>query len=162
MEITIIRADETHARFCAESRYEVFRFDKDYTSVKEEFIDITTRYFMDHRSDDKQITLVALDGDKPLGCGTLLIQERLPHIEHYQNLRGYIVNVFVMPTYRGKGLAKIIMAALHDEARNRNVIMIDLHAAEKAIPLYRSLGYIHNEYTMEYDVAAQNDPDSSV
>lgn len=161
MEITVIRANEDHARFCAESRYEVFRYDKDYTSVKEEFIDITTRYFIEHSADDMQITLVALDGGDPIGCGTLLIQERLPHIEHYQNLRGYIVNVYVMPTCRGKGVAKIIMTALHGEARKRNVTMIDLHAAEKALPLYRSLGYVHNEHAMEYDVTANDDPDAS-
>ncbi len=153
----IIRAERAHLRFCAESRYEVFRDDKDYTMRKDDFIRITENYFVDHLSDENVITLVAVTDACTIGCGTLIVQERLPHIEIYENKRGYILNVFVKPEFRGCGIAKMLMRALHEEAVRKNVAVIDLHAADKAYSLYLALGYTHNENCLEFDIRSAID-----
>lgn len=147
--VTIRPADTAHFRFCAESRYEVFRFDADYTDRRDEFINETEAYFLSHVADEDIYTVIAFNEKTPIGCGTLIVEKRLPHVKYYDYRKGYIVNVFVQPEYRGKGIAKQIMHALHTKAREMNLSSIELDSAEEAKSLYISLGYRKNEYAYE-------------
>lgn len=148
--VTIQTADTAHFRFCAECRYEVFRYDADYSDRRDDFINATEAFFLSHAADDAIYTVVALSDTTPVGCGTLIAEKRLPHITHYDYQKGYIVNVYVQPDFRGKGIAKQIMHALHTQARHMKLISLELDSAEEAKTLYASLGYVKNEYAYEY------------
>ena len=75
------------------------------------------------------------------GIGMMEI-EWPPHPSHpTSDRRGYILNVYVEPAHRRKGLAKRLLAAAMDEAKARGLEFVVLHATEQGRPLYASLGW---------------------
>ncbi|RDI99039.1 N-acetyltransferase [Dyella solisilvae] len=75
------------------------------------------------------------------GIGLMLI-DWPPHPAHpMQDKRGYVLNVFVEPDYRNRGLARELMHLAEAELVRRGVTFAILHATEKGKPLYRGLGW---------------------
>ena len=65
-----------------------------------------------------------------------------PHPSHpTQSARGYILNVFVEPDHRGRGLARALMDLAMEEARQRGLDHMILHATPMGRPLYEPLGW---------------------
>lgn len=58
--------------------------------------------------------------------------------------RGYIFGVYVLPAWRGRGLAARLTWAAIDWLRARGCAQICLHAAEKARPIYERLGFVNS------------------
>lgn len=55
--------------------------------------------------------------------------------------RAYLLNVYVEPTHRGRGVAKRLVQSAIDEARARGVTELALHASQAGRPLYEKLGF---------------------
>ncbi|WP_045234703.1 GNAT family N-acetyltransferase, partial [Deinococcus pimensis] len=55
--------------------------------------------------------------------------------------RAYVLNVFVEPGDRGRGLARTLMDHLLAEARARDVRVVALHASGLGRPLYERMGF---------------------
>jgi GNAT superfamily N-acetyltransferase len=53
----------------------------------------------------------------------------------------FVYNVYTAPALRGRGLAKRIMAQIHDFCRAEGITSVALNASEYGQPLYQSLGY---------------------
>ena len=82
------------------------------------------------------------EGSVIAGVGLILL-DWPPHFLHPRNAeRGYILNVFVEPEYRGQGLAKKLMALADEEFRRRGVAFEVLHASGMGRPVYEGLGWI--------------------
>ncbi|MEJ6022321.1 GNAT family N-acetyltransferase [Ramlibacter sp. PS4R-6] len=65
-----------------------------------------------------------------------------PHTFHPdQARRGYVLNVFVEPEFRGAGCAKALMRAVESEMRARGIDYCTLHATDAGRPLYDALGW---------------------
>lgn len=85
---------------------------------------------------------VMLDGGAPIaGIGLMLI-DWPPHPAHpLSDKRGYVLNVFVEPGYRKRGLARELMRLADAEFARRGVDYAVLHATDKGRPLYQELGW---------------------
>jgi GNAT superfamily N-acetyltransferase len=62
----------------------------------------------------------------------------------YHNLEGkvaYILNVYTLPHYRRKGIAKVLFEKIMDEARQRNTGKVSLHASKDGHKLYEQFGF---------------------
>jgi ribosomal protein S18 acetylase RimI-like enzyme len=80
-------------------------------------------------------------GEAVAGIGMMEI-EWPPHPSHpTSDRRGYILNLYVEPEHRRRGLAKTLMDAAMDEARARGLEYVILHATDQGRPLYASLGW---------------------
>jgi len=76
------------------------------------------------------------------GIGLMLI-DWPPHPMHPETgLRGYVLNVYVEPRARRRGLARLLMQLADDEFARRGVTYAILHATEQGRPLYERLGWI--------------------
>lgn len=95
-----------------------------------------------HLLDDSYFGYVMLDGGAPVaGIGLMLI-DWPPHPMHLtQDKRGYVLNVFVEPDYRNRGLARELMNLAEAEFVRRGVSYAVLHATEKGKSLYQGLGW---------------------
>ncbi|AIF48826.1 GNAT family acetyltransferase [Dyella japonica A8] len=81
------------------------------------------------------------DGAPVAGIGLMLI-DWPPHPAHpMQDKRGYVLNVFVEPDYRKRGLARELMKLAEAEFVRRGVGYAVLHATAKGRPLYQGLGW---------------------
>jgi ribosomal protein S18 acetylase RimI-like enzyme len=85
--------------------------------------------------------IVEDDGNPVAGIGLMLI-DWPPHPSHPdQDKRGYVLNVFVEPDYRRRGLGKFLMDAGDAELIRRGVVFCVLHATRMGTPLYEHLGW---------------------
>ena len=64
-------------------------------------------------------------------------------------VRGYVTNVYTAPQHRGKGLAKMLLKKLIENAENRGIKKLWLGASKLGRPLYEKLGFIQQESYME-------------
>jgi GNAT superfamily N-acetyltransferase len=65
-----------------------------------------------------------------------------PHPSHpAQARRGYVLNVYVEPAHRGRGVAGALMRLATDEGRRRGLELMVLHATAMGRPMYEKLGW---------------------
>jgi GNAT superfamily N-acetyltransferase len=82
------------------------------------------------------------DGEPAGGVGLMLI-DWPPHPLHpSHDQRGYVLNLFVEPQHRRRGLARRLMQLAEQELNGRGVSLLVLHATEKGRPLYSELGWV--------------------
>lgn len=85
--------------------------------------------------------VISSEGRPIAGVGLMLI-DWPPHPAHpTQAQRGYVLNVFVEPEFRRRGLATELMRLAEEEFDRRGVEFSILHATDKGQPLYRGLGW---------------------
>lgn len=82
------------------------------------------------------------------GCGGVIggvgvmVLDWPPHPSHPQQAqRGYILNLFVEPEHRGRGLGAALMAAAETMLSERGVAFAFLHATDQGRPLYLATGW---------------------
>ena len=93
-------------------------------------------------AEDKYAGWITSDVDRPIASAGLLVLDWAPHyLDPIGEQRGYILNVFVEPEYRGQGLAKMLTRECMDEARRRGIGVVALHASKKGRPVYERLGF---------------------
>lgn len=81
------------------------------------------------------------DGTPVAGLGMMVI-DWPPHPSHpSQSARGYVLNVFVEPDHRGRGLARQLMDMAVQEGQRRGLDYMILHATRMGRPLYERLGW---------------------
>ena len=92
--------------------------------------------------DDKYVGWIIRDRDRAVASAGFLLLDWAPHfLDPAGEQRGYVLNVFVEPEYRRRGLAQALMSECMDEARRRGVRVVALHASEKGHPVYEKLGF---------------------
>lgn len=99
-----------------------------------------------------QVTLLAMDGELPVGCATLCERACIPTLGHPGGKRGHIMNVYTAEGYRRQGIARQLMLALHAEAERRGMTEITLDATDEGRALYAALGYRPSDECMYFDI----------
>jgi GNAT superfamily N-acetyltransferase len=84
--------------------------------------------------------LVTPDGAVVAGAG-VQVRELIPRLEVLAGPEALVVNVFVEPSYRRRGLARRLMVAILDWCREEGIGRVALHPTDAARPLYESLGF---------------------
>ena len=93
-------------------------------------------------ANDKYAGWITSDGERAVGSAGLLILDWAPHFLDLRcDQRGYILNVFVEPEYRGRGIAKALTVECMAEAKRRGIGVVALHASKKGQPVYEKLGF---------------------
>ena len=93
-------------------------------------------------AEDKYAGWITMDGELPIGSAGLLILDWAPHfLDPRCNRRGYILNVFVEPEFRGRGIARALTLECMAEAKKRGIGVVALHASKKGRPVYERLGF---------------------
>lgn len=80
------------------------------------------------------------------GCGMLLI-DKPPLMGRPYRIEGLVLNVYVVPDHRKKGMAWGMMTSLISDARLVGADRLVLHATPAAEKLYRQMGFTTPEET---------------
>jgi ribosomal protein S18 acetylase RimI-like enzyme len=81
-------------------------------------------------------------GDRPVASAGLMILDWAPHfLDPAGEHRGYVLNVYVVPEYRRRGLARALLQRCLDEARTRKIRVVALHASNAGRPVYEGMGF---------------------
>ncbi|MDH4609458.1 GNAT family N-acetyltransferase [Pseudomonas sp. BN102] len=92
--------------------------------------------------DGRYYGFALMDDGQPVAAIGLMTIDWPPHPAH-PNLdqRGYVLNVFVEPAYRRRGLASALMKLAEAEFVQRGLSFAVLHATQAGQPVYDGLGW---------------------
>ena len=113
-------------------------------TFSETFIRQTASYL----AEGEQRTLLAMDGERAVGCATICYMTWMPSLRHPTGRRAHLMNVYTAPAYRRQGVARQMVAGLVEDAKARGVTEISLDATETGRPLYEALGFRANDEGM--------------
>jgi GNAT superfamily N-acetyltransferase len=100
-----------------------------------------TNYFSRALKDDTFIAMAAEYRKQPVSFGGMVVQEIPGHFNFLSGKQGYILNMYTLPEYRGKGLSTMLLKNLLDEARSGGMTKVYLHATDEGINIYRKAGF---------------------
>lgn len=106
---------------------------------REFFLDYFTGWVIDHLNSHVPY-VVEVDG-RLAGMAWLHLGERIPSPVRMDRRTGDLQSVYVVPDLRNRGIGAQLLAAIVQDARNRELTRLTVHAAERAIPFYRRWGF---------------------
>lgn len=105
-------------------------------------------------ADGRYLGWITFDCGLPVASIGLFLLEWPPHaLDPTGNERAYILNLFVEPGYRHRGLARALIQLCLAEAARRRIAVTSLHASDEGRPLYESLGF-----TASNEMQFRNEP----
>ena len=110
----------------------------------EKLVQCSREYFLN----GDQTTVFAMEGNKIAGCASISYITIMPTFSHPTGKRAHLMNVYTRKEFRRKGVGKMMINFLIDEAKSRGVTEINLDAPEMGRPLYKALGFNSNEEGM--------------
>ncbi len=113
---------------------------KDGDSFSDQLLECSLEYFLK----GEQTTVFAMDGDKIAGCASLSYINVMPTFDHPTGKRAHLMNVYTRTQFRRRGVGKMMVEFLIEEAKSRGVTEISLDATQMGHPLYKSLGFNDN------------------
>ena len=128
------------------TRFRLDYLEEDIGGVKEDERDIIEErlpiYYKEHLNKDFHV-FVARDEDKAdiVGCCFLLVTEKPANPNFISGLTGTVLNVYVKPEYRRRGIAKRMMEELISFAKESGLDNVELKSTDSGYELYRSLGF---------------------
>ncbi len=121
--------------------------------ISDEFIKDTYEYMKKHIKDESMVIWIALDSDKIVSAAMICYYQMLPTVSNLTGNTGYLQNVYTLPNYRGRGLASELVKKIMQDAKDRNVGRLLLHASEMGRPVYEKLGFEDVTKEMIYTIS---------
>jgi GNAT superfamily N-acetyltransferase len=84
---------------------------------------------------------LAETADDIVAGGGLQLRPLLPRPESRQAPEAIILNMYVQPAHRRRGLARRLLEVMLDWCRSQNIVRIVLHPSDQGRPLYESMGF---------------------
>ena len=137
-------AKEEDARLIAAHRRAMFAAmgavdEADLTTVESASIPWTERMIREGR----YLGWITSERERPVASAGMFLLDWPPHpLDPDGTVRGYLLNVFVEPAYRKRGLARELVQACLSEARRGGIRVVTLHASDEGKPLYEMLGFV--------------------
>jgi ribosomal protein S18 acetylase RimI-like enzyme len=106
-------------------------------------------FFRAHMADSAWSHWCVEQGGAMVAVGTLAILERPPYPGNPQGMDAYLLNIYTVPEFRGRGAANAIVAAALVHAQACGVRKLILHATEAGRRMYEKLGFLASSAYME-------------
>ena len=110
---------------------------KDDNALQQEL----NKYFNDKMPCGEFVAWLAIENDKIVATSGLCFYTLPPSFKNPSGNVAYIMNMYTIPNYRSKGIAKVLFENIVNEAKERNYKHISLHATEQGRPLYLKFGF---------------------
>ncbi len=87
----------------------------------------------------------------------LVLFRRPPSPLHLMGMEAYLLNMYTVPVWRGKGIASALMHEILTNVRELGIERVWLHATEDGRPLYERTGFTPNPTAMELVILGDRD-----
>jgi ribosomal protein S18 acetylase RimI-like enzyme len=93
-------------------------------------------------ADGRYLGWIAEENCRAVASAGMIILDWPPHALHpSMDKRAYVLNVYVEPEFRKRGLAHELLERCMAEARRRQIRVVTLHAAEAGRSVYEKFGF---------------------
>jgi GNAT superfamily N-acetyltransferase len=86
--------------------------------------------------------LAIVEGGAVVAGAGVHVRPLLPRPETLTEREALVVNVYVQPGYRRRGIARRLMLAILEWCGGQGIERVALHASDMGRPLYESLGFV--------------------
>jgi GNAT superfamily N-acetyltransferase len=154
---TVSLADANDTGALADLREEMY-FSIALRQFDEEWISSSREYFARGFADGTVVAVVArTTGGVVVGSAAAQLRT-MPPVPHFpRGSSAYIHSVSTLPTFRHRGVSRLLVNQLLRELRKRDVERVELHATAQGESLYRELGFTERRASPEMR-RALNDP----
>jgi GNAT superfamily N-acetyltransferase len=110
---------------------------------QESYVRQTLRqYFTNALQNDTFISWIAENNNTPIGFSGMVLRDQPGTFEMPHGKTGYILNMFTVKEFRKKGVGSLLFQRLIEEAKERKLDRVELHATNEGEPMYRKFGFI--------------------
>lgn len=92
-------------------------------------------------ADGRYLGWIIEENGEPIAGAGIWLMDFPPHWMDAQPIRAYLLNFYVNPEHRGRGLAKQLLDATLAETRTRGIQVVSLHASKFGKPIYAKNGF---------------------
>jgi len=151
---TIRKARLEDASTVVEARLELLRATRpDGFQFPPDFEDMTKEYVLRESQHGKMHFWVANDvKGQWIGVISLLLWSRPPLPEDGRMIEACVVNAYVKPEYRRKGIGSRLLSECLTSAEEFKILRFVLRTTDDGLSLYTSKGFVLNSSLMECDV----------
>ena len=100
-----------------------------------------TAWVRERIENDTYIGWIAEEDGRAVGGAALWIMDWPPMFLDPEPQRGYLLNFYVVPEARRRGVARELLALAVAEAKERRLGVVTLHASKYGRPLYEQFGF---------------------
>lgn len=111
------------------------------TDKMDEYREVMSNYLKKEMSSGNFIAWLAVANNEIIATSGLITIQRQPQLWNMTGQEVYIMNMYTKPEWRRKGIGTAILEKLIEEARNRCIEAIKLHATPMGKTLYEKRGF---------------------
>jgi len=146
------RADITDLDALVEQRFLFLRDvhpDMNMESLRESVRD----YYAETIPTGECVYWLVSESNRVIGGGGWALRRHAPGYQLRTGISAYVFNMYTEPAYRKQGFDREIMVRLLDDARQRGIVRVDLHATELGRTVYEKLGFKPPDHVyLEYPI----------
>ena len=107
----------------------------------EDLLAANRNYYERHIADGSHLAVGAEVDGREAGCGAICFTEELPSPDNPSGRCAYLMNIYVRPMFRSRGIGHEIVSYLVEKAREKRCDKIYLETTDEARSLYNSIGF---------------------
>jgi GNAT superfamily N-acetyltransferase len=111
-----------------------------------------SRYFSATIPTGDFIAYLAVADGRVVATSGLIIHQHPPSARNQEGREAYVMNMYTVPAWRGRGLASSLLQRVLSAARQANCGRVILHATKRAAPIYLNAGFEAVESEMRHDL----------
>lgn len=111
-------------------------------------------YFRNAIADGSYVGIIAEENNVPVGMGGICLHLHPPSYAVPNGKTACLLNMYTIPTARGRGVAGSILNALVEKARQLQCHKVFLNASDMGKPLYQKFGFVEINNEMVFDLNA--------
>jgi Predicted acetyltransferase len=136
------RATEADAELIGEQRRRMFEDSGQGNDARlKEVADKFVPWVRERLIDGRYVGWLTEDDGRVVAGAGVLFMDFPPHWMDPEPVRAYLLNVYVDPEFRGRGLARALLEIAVSDARRRGIKVVSLHASTFGRPLYERNGF---------------------
>lgn len=109
-------------------------------------------YYTRHLSDGTFVSWLVVDGEQIVATSGMSFVERPPYYSCPSGKMGILSSMYTLKEYRRKGIAKVLLEKVVQEARNYGCGMVQITASDIGVLLYTDFGFQKNGNFMYYSL----------
>jgi GNAT superfamily N-acetyltransferase len=118
-------------------------------------LDALRRYFAAALPAGEFVAYLAEAGGEIVATSGLVFHRHAPSHHNHSGCEGYILNMYTLPAWRGRGIATTLLRKLLDVASERGCPRVSLHARPQGRPIYVKAGFVAVETEMRLALPAR-------
>lgn len=144
MKIEIRKADISELDLLMDWRIRVLRevFSIPESETTAELEKANREYYREMLSSGGHIACFAVSDEKTVGCGGVCVYREMPSPDNPTGMCAYLMNIFTLPEYRGRGIGEKVVRWLIDRVKEFGITKIYLETSDSARKMYEKIGFL--------------------